>query len=344
VIPAPRATGAGPLLDNRIVALKQWSARALGTDKFDVQPATADASFRRYFRISLGQQTFIVMDAPPDKNDMHAYVAIARRFHTLGLNVPEVLVEDHRLGFYLVTDLGDRVYLNNLHEQTVERLYGDAMEAMVLLQTGGLSATATRFLPDYDEALLWREMEIFREWYLERHLGINLSSCQQAVLDQTFVLLVSEALSQPRVWVHRDFHSRNLMVTAQNNPGILDFQDAVLGPVTYDLVSLLRDCYIRWPRDRVESWIRDYQMLARQSDIAVGGDDALFLRWFDLMGVQRHLKATGIFARLCHRDGKPGYLPDIPRTLGYVYEVSVRYPELQPFLTLMQELKLPGAD
>ena len=329
-------------MDNRIVALKQWCTRALGTDKFDVQPATADASFRRYFRIALGQQTFIVMDAPPDKNDMHTYVAIARRFHALGLNVPEVLREDHHLGFYLVTDLGDRLYLNNLNEQTVERLYRDAMEAMVLLQTGGLSATATRFLPDYDEGLLWREMEIFREWYLGRHLGISISSHQQALLDQAFVLLVREALSQPRVWVHRDFHSRNLMVTPQNNPGILDFQDAVLGPVTYDLVSLLRDCYISWPRERVESWVRDYQLLARQSHIAVGEDEALFLRWFDLMGVQRHLKATGIFARLCHRDGKPSYLPDIPRTVGYVYEVSVRYPELKSLQTLMRELKLPG--
>jgi hypothetical protein len=275
---------------------------------------------------------------------MHSYIAIARRFHMLGLNVPEVLEEDHHLGFYLVTDLGDRLYLNNLSDQTVERLYGDAIKAMVRLQTGGLSATDTRFLPDYDEALLWREMEIFREWYLERYLGITLSAHQQAVLDETFIRLGREALAQPRVWVHRDFHSRNLMVTVQNNPGILDFQDAVLGPVTYDLVSLLRDCYIRWPRDRVESWVRDYQKLARHSNIAVGEDDALFMRWFDLMGVQRHLKATGIFTRLYHRDGKPGYLPDIPRTLGYVYDISVRYPELQPLLTLMRELKLPGVE
>jgi aminoglycoside/choline kinase family phosphotransferase len=183
-------------------------------------------------------------------------------------------------------------------------------------------------------------MDIFHEWYLGRHLGLKLAAGQQAALDETFTLLARAALSQPRVWVHRDYHSRNLMVTARNNPGILDFQDAVLGPVTYDLVSLLRDCYIAWPRERVEDWVKGYHELALQSGIPVGDDDNWFLRWFDLMGVQRHLKATGIFARLNHRDGKPGYLSDIPRTLGYVQQVSARYPELQPLNALLREFKL----
>ena len=280
------------------------------------------------------------MDAPPDKGDMHSYVAIARRFHALGLNVPEVLEENHDLGFFLITDLGDQLYLRHLSDRTVERLYGDAMGALVVLQAGSFTQAAGKFLPDYDETLLQREMEIFREWYLGRHLGLKLAAGQQAALDETFTLLARAALSQPRVWVHRDYHSRNLMVTDRNNPGILDFQDAVRGPVTYDLVSLLRDCYIAWPRERVEDWVKGYHELALQSGIPAGEDDAQFLRWFDLMGVQRHLKATGIFARLNHRDGKPGYLSDIPRTLGYVQEVSARYPELQPLNALLRELKL----
>jgi aminoglycoside/choline kinase family phosphotransferase len=332
-----------PVLDKRLEALKQWTGRALGADGFDIRPASADASFRRYFRVTAGNQSYIVMDAPPDRESIRRYVTIARRFHALGLNVPEVLAEDAQLGFALVTDLGDELYLRHLNDATVERLYGDALGALIVLQTGTFSQAAGDFLPSYDEALLRREMEIFREWYLGRHLGLTLTGAQQAVLEQAFTLLAREALAQPRVWVHRDYHSRNLMVTARNNPGILDFQDAVIGPVTYDLVSLLRDCYIAWPRARVQDWVKGYHDLALQSGVPVGQDDARFLRWFDLMGVQRHLKAAGIFARLRHRDGKPGYLPDIPRTLGYVHDVCAHYPELHPLQGLLRELGLPGA-
>ncbi len=327
-------------MDTRLDALKDWIARVLGAGRFDIRPASADASFRRYFRVTAGPRSLIAMDAPPDKGDMHSYVAIARRFHALGLNVPEVLEENHDLGFFLITDLGDQLYLRHLSDLTVERLYGDAMGALVVLQAGSFTQTTGKFLPDYDEPLLRREMEIFREWYLGRHLGLKLAAGQQTALEETFTFLARAALTQPRVWVHRDYHSRNLMVTGRNNPGILDFQDAVLGPVTYDLVSLLRDCYIAWPRERVEDWVKGYHELALQSGIPAGDDDNRFLRWFDLMGVQRHLKATGIFARLNHRDGKPGYLGDIPRTLGYVQQVSARYPELQPLNALLHELKL----
>lgn len=329
-------------MDKRFEALKEWTGRVLGAGAFDIRPASADASFRRYFRVTQGRRSLIVMDAPPDQGGMHSYVTIARHFHALGLNVPEVLEQDHERGFLLITDLGDQPYQGSLNEQTVERLYGDALGALVVLQTGTSTAT-DNFLPDYDEALLLREMEIFREWYLGRHLGLRLTASQNRVLGEVFAQLARSALAQPRVWVHRDYHSRNLMVTRLNNPGILDFQDAVLGPVTYDLVSLLRDCYISWPRERVEDWVKGYHELALQSGIPAGEDDAGFLRWFDLMGVQRHLKAVGIFARLNHRDGKPGYLADIPRTLGYVHEVSARYPELQPLQALLRELKLPGA-
>ena len=330
-------------MDKRFEALKEWTARLLGSGAFDIRPASADASFRRYFRITQGQQNLIAMDAPPDKGDMRAYVTIARHFHALGLNVPEVLEQDHERGFLLITDLGEQPYLPNLNTLSVERLYGDALGALVVLQAGTTADVADKFLPDYDEALLMREMEIFREWYLGRHLGLKLTTGQNHILDETFAQLVFSALSQPRVWVHRDYHSRNLMVTRANNPGILDFQDAVVGPVTYDLVSLLRDCYIAWSREQVEDWAKGYHELAHQSGIPVGEDDIRFLRWFDLMGVQRHLKASGIFARLNHRDGKPGYLADIPRTLGYVHEVSARYRELEPLRALLHELKLPGA-
>ena len=330
-------------LDKRLAALKQWTGRALGVDRFDIRPASADASFRRYFRVTVDRRSYIVMDAPPERESLQRYVTIARRFHALGLNVPEVLEEDSGLGFALITDLGDELYLRHLNETTVERLYGDALGALIVLQTGTFSRAADDFLPAYDEALLRREMEIFREWYLGRHLGLTLTGRQQMVFDEVFALLAQEALAQPRVWVHRDYHSRNLMVTPRNNPGILDFQDAVIGPVTYDLVSLLRDCYIAWPRERVEDWVKGYYELARQSGVPVGEDEARFLRWFDLMGVQRHLKASGIFARLQRRDGKPGYLPDIPRTLGYVHEVCARYPELHPLQALLRELELPGA-
>ena len=325
-------------MDTRFEALKDWTARSLGPGRLDIRPAPADASFRRYFRVTAGQKSLIAMDAPPEKCDMHSYVTIARRFHALGLNVPEVLEENHDQGFFLITDLGDQLYLRHLSDRTVERLYGDAMGALVILQAGSFTQAGGKFLPEYDDALLRREMEIFREWYLERHRGLKPSAGQQTVLDETFAFLTNVALSQPRVWVHRDYHSRNLMVTDRNNPGILDFQDAVFGPVTYDLVSLLRDCYIAWPRDRVEDWVKGYHELALQSGIPAGEDEIQFLRWFDLMGVQRHLKAIGIFARLNHRDGKPGYLPEIPRTLGYVQDVSARYPELQPLKALLREI------
>ena len=333
-------------MDNRLAALKDWIGRVLRVSVYDIRPASADASFRRYFRVRAGGATYIAMDAPPEQEDMRPYVRIARRLHELGLNVPRILEQDLERGFLLISDLGERLYLAQLNADTVERLYGDALGALVVLQAGAFSRRApdeTPLLPDYDAALLTRELELFREWYLGRHLGRALGARQHDVLDRSFEFLTRAALAQPRVWVHRDYHSRNLMVTDVNNPGILDFQDAVVGPVTYDLVSLLRDCYIAWPRARVEDWAKGYHELARQSGIPVGDDDALFLRWFDLMGVQRHLKASGIFARLNYRDGKPGYLPDIPRTLGYVLEVGARYPELEELHALLLELKVPGA-
>lgn len=328
-------------MDTRFEALRHWVRRVLGATHGDIRPASSDASFRRYFRVVRDGDSFIVMDAPPEKEDSRPYVAIAQRFHSLGLNVPRILEQDLERGFLLLSDLGDRLYLPSLNETTVERLYGDALRALTVLQIGAYAPDAAGFLPDYDEALLRREMELFRDWYLGRHLGLTLTRSQNRQLDQVFEALIASAHVQPQVWVHRDYHSRNLLVTGQNNPGIVDFQDAVLGPVTYDLVSLLRDCYIAWPRARVEEWAMGYRAFALQAGIPVGVDAGRFLTWFDLMGVQRHLKASGIFARLYHRDAKPGYLPDIPRTLGYVLDVAARHPELEPLAALLRDLRIP---
>lgn len=328
-------------MDKRFEGLKLWVGEVLALSEYEIRPASADASFRRYFRVGHNGQTWVVMDAPPDKEDVQPYIDIARRFFDLGLNVPQVLHQDLKQGYLLISDLGSRMYLPELDATTADRLYSDALDALVVLQAGIF--TDRRFLPEYDRPLLAREMELFREWYLGRHLGCRLQPAQHAVLDRSFQALADSALAQPQVWVHRDYHSRNLMVTAANNPGILDFQDAVRGPITYDLVSLLRDCYIAWPRAQVEDWVKAYHRLALQSGLPVTEDDGLFLRWFDLMGVQRHLKAIGIFARLNHRDGKPGYLNDIPRTLGYVLDVSGRYPELSALHALLHSLRVPGA-
>ncbi len=318
----------------RTEALIHWLHEGAGLPPFEIAPASADASFRRYFRVRFGTQSLVAMDAPPEREDCGPWLHIAGHLRDIGLHAPAVVMADPALGFILMEDFGTRSYLAELGPDTVERLYGDALGALATLQACG----SREGVPPYDRKLLHNEMELFRDWYLGRHLGLSLDAAQHAVLDRAWELLIGNALEQPVVLVHRDYHSRNLMVTAANNPGIVDFQDAVAGPVTYDLVSLLRDCYVRWPRAQVEDWVRGYHELALQSGILAEENEAQFLRWFDLMGVQRHLKASGIFARLNLRDGKPGYLNDIPRTLGYVHEVCADYPELEDFLRLLETL------
>lgn len=320
-------------MSQRLELLHRWLQHDLGLPAYELTPASSDASFRRYFRVAFNGESRIVMDAPPEREDIRPFVQIGRMLLEIGLNVPRIEAENIAQGFLLLSDLGQQQYLDALDETTVERLYGDAQGALLTLQACGPQEEA---LPPYDEGLLLREMELFREWYLGRHLGLELGPSEQQVLDRAFYLLADSALAQPRAAVHRDFHSRNLMV-APHNPGILDFQDAVYGPVTYDLVSLLRDCYISWPRQRVEGWALGYHDLALESGILRARDEERFLRWFDWMGVQRHLKASGIFARLNHRDGKSGYLKDIPRTVGYIREVAARYRELGDLATLLAE-------
>jgi aminoglycoside/choline kinase family phosphotransferase len=321
----------------RLEQLHHWLSAELRLPDYDLAPASADASFRRYFRLHFNGESRIVMDAPPQQEDSRPFVAVGELLARTGLNVPQILQQDLEQGFLLLSDLGSRPYLDALDAQSVERLYGDALGALAVMQ----ACAPAEGLPPYDEALLQREMALFPEWFLATHLGLTLSETEQRLLADTFALLVQSALAQPQAFVHRDYHSRNLMVCT-HNPGILDFQDAVRGPITYDLVSLLRDCYVDWPREQVEEWVQGYHDIALDHGIIRAPMSAQFLRWFDLMGVQRHLKAIGIFARLNHRDGKPGYLKDIPRTLGYVEEVSGRYPELAGFAAFIRERVRPA--
>lgn len=321
-------------MPQRLALINQWLQHKLQLRDYDIQPASSDASFRRYFRVTAHKgdfvpyqcKTLVVMDAPPERENTEPYIRIARMMADMGLNVPRVLEQDKEQGLLLLSDLGATQYLSLLNDTNVNELYGDALAALLKLQTH--DADACLGLPRYDRALLQRELTIFVEWYLQKHLGLVLSQQQQRVIDDAFDVFIDSALQQPVVCVHRDYHSRNLMYTERDNPGILDFQDAVTGPVTYDLVSLLRDCYIAWPREQVETWALQHMKNLQQADVVAGIEGEQFLRWFDLMGAQRHLKAAGIFARLNHRDSKPDYLKDIPRTLSYVLDVIGRYPEL----------------
>ncbi len=324
-------------MPERIKQLKAWLASLPGMEGMSLEPASGDASFRRYFRVAVAGNSYVAMDAPPEKEDTSPFIRMADAFESIGLNVPHIHARELQQGYLLLGDLGSVLYLDQLNESNVDRLYGDALGALVTIQACG----PREQLPDYDRALLMQEMELFRDWLLGRQIGLKLSATENAMLDQTFAFLADSALQQPRVCVHRDYHSRNLMVTEKHNPGILDFQDAVLGPVTYDLVSLLRDCYISWPRAQVEAWVLGYFELAVQSGVLQKEHEDQFLRWFDLMGVQRHLKASGIFARLNQRDGKPGYLRDIPRTLHYITDLMGVYPELVKLGEMIQKRIMP---
>jgi len=314
----------------RLKQLNHWLSGTIGIKDYQLEPASDDASFRRYFRLKHNNGTFIVMDAPPEQENCHPFIDIAERLLAVNINVPRIIEKNLKQGFLLLSDLGESQYLDALTEENVNVLYQAAMQELVLIQ----QQADTKKLPAYDEDLLLQEMELFRDWLLQKHIGLGLTVEIQAMLDEVFKLLASEALSQPRVFVHRDYHLRNLMVSNDGAPGVLDFQDAVEGPFTYDLVSLLKDCYIKWPDQQVRDWANKYfaQIAGEYPDI----DATRFMRWFDLMGVQRHLKASGIFARLYHRDGKTGYLADIPRTLSYIIDLHDEYPELQGLVELIQ--------
>jgi aminoglycoside/choline kinase family phosphotransferase len=316
--------------DSRLANLTQWVLEDLGFAGAAIAPASADASFRRYFRVTQGADSYIVMDAPPDKEDSGPFLKVARVLGSLNLNVPIILARDMERGFMLLSDLGSRQYLDALSlDGAADDLYADALKSLRTMQTA--DPAISRDLPRYDRALLLREMELLPEWFLTRHLGLRIEAPERAMLEELFESLTQAAVAQPACFVHRDYHSRNLLVTSENNPGILDFQDAVWGPVTYDLASLLKDCYIAWPPARVRQWVLEYRESLLESGFKLDADAAQFLRWFDLVGLQRHIKVLGIFARLFYRDGKSQYLGDLPRVLAYARDIALMYPETEAF-------------
>ncbi len=316
--------------DSRLADLTRWVFDDLGFAGGRIEPASVDASFRRYFRVTRGGDTYIAMDAPPDKEDLAPFLRVARLLLGMGVNVPVVLANDSQRGFLLLSDLGRRQYLDELaSDGAADRLYADALGALSIMQLA--DSAAARDLPRYSRDLLMREMELMPEWFLRAHLGLQVSAVERCMLDRLFEVLAQNGLAQPATFVHRDYHSRNLLVTDADNPGVLDFQDAVWGPVTYDLVSLLKDCYIEWPASRVRAWALEYRDRLLEKGFPLGASEAQFIRWFDLIGLQRHIKVLGIFARLYYRDGKSQYLKDLPRVLRYTRDAAQSYPETAEF-------------
>ena len=315
--------------------MDQWLAQHFEPGTYQYSPASEDASFRRYFRVETGGgRSLIVMDAPPEHEDCRPFVKVARLFAQADVRVPQILAEDLDNGYLLLSDLGTTTYLQALNDASAPALYDAATTALVRIQ--GISRAGV--LPEYDRALLLRELRLFPDWYIARHLGVALSAAQQQALDSCFEAILANNLAQPQVFVHRDYHSRNLMVT-QPGPGILDFQDAVYGPITYDLVSLFKDAYVSWDEQRLLDWAIRYWEKARARGLPVQADFGAFYRDFEWMGVQRHVKVLGIFARLFHRDGKSGYLKDMPLVMHYLRAACERYGELHPLLRLLDELE-----
>ena len=314
--------------------LTEWLKSQFPDDIFELAPASADASFRRYFRTTFHDRSLVVMDAPPQHENCGPFLHIAKLFEEAGTHVPHVYAQDLEQGFLLLSDLGDTTYLQALNAGNARELYGAATDALIKIQL----ASRENELPPYDEALLLREMRLFPDWYIAKHLQVTLDEKQSAKLEEVFQRIIKNNLAQPRVYVHRDYHSRNLMVT-EPNPGILDFQDAVYGPITYDLASLFKDAYIRWEEQQIMDWLIRYWEKAREVGLPVHEDFGEFYRDYEWMGVQRHIKVLGIFARLCHRDGKEGYLKDMPLVMDYLRRACARYVDLKPLLNLLDILE-----
>lgn len=324
---------------DRLELLNDWVARRFPDGGTELTPASADASFRRYFRLRFpgGRPACIVMDAPPDKEDCGPFIRIAGLLAAAEINAPRVLDADTAQGFLLLSDLGEVTYLRELQArpEAADRLYRDAIEALIRMQT----RVDPSGLPVYDRALLLREMALYWEWYAPRHRARALGEEQMRIVAAACETLIANLLAQPRVFVHRDYHSRNLMFCQDQNPGVLDFQDAVAGPITYDLVSLLKDAYIEWDEERVLDWTIRYWEAARAAGLAVADAFGDFYRDFEWMGLQRHLKVLGIFARLSHRDGKDGYLQDMPLVLSHVRRTCRRYQAFAPLLKVVDSIE-----
>jgi len=321
-------------LGNRDEEIREWLQSVIGAGH-RTELASGDASFRRYLRVYGSGPACILMDAPPERESCLPFARVQSLLRAADVNVPEIIEADFDRGLILLSDLGPRCYLDVLDERNCDALYGDAVKTLRRMQTG----VAPDAVPDFDRQELLRELNLFVDWFIGRHLGIEASVELREVMDACFEALVERCLEQPQVFVHRDYHSRNLMHVAVANPGVLDFQDAVRGPVTYDLVSLFRDVYIKWPGSRVETWVKDHYARIRSDLDGLGAVSAdSFVRWFDLTGVQRHIKVAGIFCRLWYRDAKPGYLNDIPLTLSYLMEVGRRYPETRHLAETLSSL------
>jgi aminoglycoside/choline kinase family phosphotransferase len=321
---------------DRSELLHNWLRETLGDEAFTLAPASADASFRRYFRVTTNTGTRIVMDAPPEHEDCRPFIQVAALLAGAGLNAPQILAQDLAHGFLLLSDLGTITYMAALKEapDRADELFSDASDALVRWQL----ASAPDILPSYDAALLRRELDLFPAWYIERHLNLRLKDTQKNVIEESFALIMRSNLAQPSVYVHRDYMPRNLMLS-DPNPGILDFQDAVYGPITYDVASLFKDAFISWEEQRVLDWTVRYWERARRSALPVDADFGTFYSNLEWMGLQRHLKILGIFARLFYRDGKRGYLEDTPRFVAYVRAVCQRYAALKPLLQLFDQLQ-----
>jgi aminoglycoside/choline kinase family phosphotransferase len=322
--------------DTRLEQLTQWVNSQPNWEHAVLEPASADASFRRYFRARGTDGTAICMDAPPDKEDIRPFIEVTHLLSATGVHVPQLLAQNLLDGFLLLEDLGNTSYLSQLTPATAKDLYADALHALLQLQQANCD-----HLPAYNERTLRREMELMPEWFLKTHLGFTEEEIPHELIQHTFENLIESAIGQPVAFVHRDYHSRNLMVTTANNPGIIDYQDALLGPATYDLVSLLRDCYIVWPQAQVEWWVDCYRKEAIAAGVLPPVDQQTYQQWFDLKGLQPHLKVLGIFARLNHRDDKPGYLDDLPLVLSYVLEIGSRYPETFEIIVWMRRAGIP---
>lgn len=304
-----------------------------------IEPIPGDASARHYFRVYVGEKSYIAVDSPPSQENNKAFVHIANTFLTYGLRVPEVLKVDFNEGFLWLSDLGNDQLLKILTATNVEQFYSKAMEELIKIQ--GCTVIEDWQLPSFDSQLLLTELHRFNDWFLTQHLNLELSLTDEEMLTDTYQLLIASATIQPQVCVHRDYHSRNLMLLANNELGILDFQDAVIGPITYDLVSLVKDCYIQWSEQQVYRWVEQFWLLLEKKTREQCGSFNHFIKWFDWMGLQRHLKVLGIFARLYLRDGKKSYLQDIPRILTYILSVCEKYIEFQPLKELIITRVLP---
>jgi N-acetylmuramate 1-kinase len=330
-----------PQTDARLALIHDWLSRELHLTPQRLEPASSDASFRRYFRAFRDGATYIVMDAPPPREDVRPYLKVSRLLESLGTHVPHVHEADLDRGLLLLEDLGSTLYLDRLSAgDDPQPLYQEALTALAAIQVRGREASHE--LAPYDHAPLAAELSLMPEWFLGRHLEITPTAVESAAIADSFAFLIRASLEQPQVFVHRDYHSRNLMVLGSGGPGVIDFQDALRGPVGYDLVSLLKDCYISWPRSRTVAWVSSYRAQLLRQGGAAGTSDAEFLRWFDLAGVQRHIKVLGIFCRLWYRDGKRGYLADLPRVLAYVRESCAQYAQLKSLGSFLDE-RVAGA-